>query len=817
MKNYFDLSVIRTVEELKKVYRSLCLTMHPDKGGNTEDFQEMQNQYEDAAAILSGETPRARRTTTTRREAVAVRRGMSVIFFGAGMMETRYIIVSVDGDKLELVRLFSHDFESLDDVEYFDEESDRTSRQTLGKYDRVRPLSEKFGIGFYFDDLSGKMYTDEEIKEAERVADNFDKWIEVKTKQEAEAAAKAKAEQEAREAAAINEWRGILEELPNTKGFTWEQRKEQQKAEAKAKAAFKRNIKAVFSHYFPGVKVSVKDSAKCWCESSAIEWTDGPTVAEVEAVKEWAYFRGWFFECDPYADYGSRKNCSQWGEWRRLFGEFSDDKINFVRTLSEENAARVADAFEAIGAEFESEERPISRNSGSTLLTWSQLRKFAELVGIVSNEGESLPDDFARYFSHQDEGTDAEGCSLMRAYRSRLVEFAAQYMKIEAKKESKTTTERPQTDDDHMTKEEAARLILEAEKAGKIERYEMRSAIGWDLRFSGRGTYAIKKALKVVGFWAKEAKAWAIYEYFSPLFALDEQTEPTTEDNTTDQDTTTEQPTAETSQAYEGGETSQPAEEADPLADELAEALRKVEEIRARMAQRDAERKAEQERKEREAIKAAAIAAVREEMERAEAEKAAAVNEWREAEKACSEAAARLSAAGERRKAAFDAAEAAAAHLEELTKDDTTDEQPATPSDLEGVYEFANYAMKESEARRQYIDRVRVAFAKAAKESDNLTEENDHTEAVYNLVLAFLTATKHYTNELNQLGDTLNAIEQSHAKRGYITDDEQETRLFVAYRAAQLCGYEFGEELARLLFGSWCDPIYKNDATTAAA
>jgi len=37
---------IQSVEELRKNYHTLCLKMHPDKGGDHAAFVEMQNEYE---------------------------------------------------------------------------------------------------------------------------------------------------------------------------------------------------------------------------------------------------------------------------------------------------------------------------------------------------------------------------------------------------------------------------------------------------------------------------------------------------------------------------------------------------------------------------------------------------------------------------------------------------------------------------------------------------------------------------------------------------------------------------------------------------
>ena len=42
--NYFNASM--TKEEAKKLYRKLAVSMHPDKGGNHDDFTALQNEYE---------------------------------------------------------------------------------------------------------------------------------------------------------------------------------------------------------------------------------------------------------------------------------------------------------------------------------------------------------------------------------------------------------------------------------------------------------------------------------------------------------------------------------------------------------------------------------------------------------------------------------------------------------------------------------------------------------------------------------------------------------------------------------------------------
>ena len=44
MKKYFE--QCSTLDEAKALYKKLAFMLHPDKGGDTAEFQEMQNQFE---------------------------------------------------------------------------------------------------------------------------------------------------------------------------------------------------------------------------------------------------------------------------------------------------------------------------------------------------------------------------------------------------------------------------------------------------------------------------------------------------------------------------------------------------------------------------------------------------------------------------------------------------------------------------------------------------------------------------------------------------------------------------------------------------
>ena len=53
-----------TAESLKREYREFCKKLHPDTGGNAQDFAEMMNEYEQTARNLNGNGTTANKTRT---------------------------------------------------------------------------------------------------------------------------------------------------------------------------------------------------------------------------------------------------------------------------------------------------------------------------------------------------------------------------------------------------------------------------------------------------------------------------------------------------------------------------------------------------------------------------------------------------------------------------------------------------------------------------------------------------------------------------------------------------------------------------------
>ena len=219
---------ITTPEELKKQFRTLSIKLHPDRGGNAEEFREMMAEY------------------------------MAI----------------------------SKDF-------------DRAKEQA------------------------------EEEAEARRKAEEYRKQREEERKRE---------EEEARKAAeamrpVIAEWSAVLKQVPKKGSYC--------KPSAEYLATVKRNLKAIFAKYFPGVAVSVTLTNKTWGAKAAIKWTDGPTVEEVEAVPEFRHFIASEHISDPYTDYGNDVEIKYNKAWRDTFGEISAQKFEFAREFSPLGKAEV--------------------------------------------------------------------------------------------------------------------------------------------------------------------------------------------------------------------------------------------------------------------------------------------------------------------------------------------------------------------------------------------------------------------------------------------------------------------------------------------
>lgn len=525
---------ITTAEELKKQFRAYCITMHPDKGGDPEEFKTMIAEYEQAAKNCGAWTKE------TREEVQGVRRGLRVVFFGAGMNETRFIITDVQGDNIKMVRIFSHDFRSLEDIDGYlgGEWDDDKSRRELNKYDHIRPLSKKFGIGYYWDDEEQKTYTEQEISEAERIADNFDRWAANWKANKEEEERRAQEESDREEAAIIAQWSSILEQLPEEykrpEGLSWydmtnEQRKAEDVAERKSNAArlaaFKRNLKAVFNHYWPGVKCSFKISRSVY-GSATISWTDGPTVAEVKACEVFNYFLAYYYKSDPYADYGDVHRRTDLHNFRQMFGAFDCEDIDYNRKLSDKTAENVRKVIADHFPEAEKARQEAGEKYNSCYCTFdlsmanNELSKLCALLGFVRPADIDLAtatdEEKKAYFSackpYNDFAQRVRNCNVLltndmiRLYYSTLWAYFVEFYHIEAepKKENtaRKTKEEPKAAEQQPN--ETASDDAPAEGLQLVEIAEGVAVVG-----DSRTTYRNRKQIKAHGaIWNNDVKQW---------------------------------------------------------------------------------------------------------------------------------------------------------------------------------------------------------------------------------------------------------------------------------------------------------------------
>ena len=171
-------------------------------------------------------------------------KGTIVYAFGAGMEESTW---ATTGKGDEIVKLSTNDSES-----YFS-----NPFNTLDEY--CRPISEKFGIGFYYD-LDAPKATDEEISQAIERGNNF-----IREREEE----KNRAEEESKRA---------KEEVLKKYGAIYDQPSGKYSTDAVLVA---KHIRQDLTNAFPGQKFSVR---KADYSTINIEWTDGPTREEVEQI-----------------------------------------------------------------------------------------------------------------------------------------------------------------------------------------------------------------------------------------------------------------------------------------------------------------------------------------------------------------------------------------------------------------------------------------------------------------------------------------------------------------------------------------------------
>lgn len=261
---------ITTAEEIKKQFRAYCVSMHPDKGGDPEEFKQMMAEYD--------------------------------------------------------------------------------------------------GIIKNFERAKEEARAEEEARQA--AEDARKKAEERKRKEEEEARKAAEALREV-----IAKWSGKLKTVKPASGWI-------AKPSADYLAAVKYNIKQILNNYFPGVNFKISLKNKTWSASAEIFWTDGPTVQQVEEIKEIKLFISHYHVCDPYEDYGHDEEMKSTRAWRDQYGQISADRFEFTRTFSDLGKAEVmAKIYEAL-PQFEG----MTNKSDSASISFDDTFRLCQLLGFHHKE-----------------------------------------------------------------------------------------------------------------------------------------------------------------------------------------------------------------------------------------------------------------------------------------------------------------------------------------------------------------------------------------------------------------------------------------------
>lgn len=224
--------------------------------------------------------------------------GSRIFAFGAGMADYIYAVCG-DADQngaQKCVKMGTH-YEG----DYF------SPFQTVEKY--ARPISKKFGIGFYWDDVENFVFTPEEVAEAI---------------QRGEAAKLA--QQEAEKAQAEKD-RQEREDLPKLYPFLTPNPQDDAKVT-------KLNMLAFLKHAFPGIKFSARKESY---STYNVTWTNGPTNEDVSKITK-LFIDHETSYCGDFRDSAPTNFTRTFGGFKYIFEyrEVTEDVKNLKNKLAKE-------------------------------------------------------------------------------------------------------------------------------------------------------------------------------------------------------------------------------------------------------------------------------------------------------------------------------------------------------------------------------------------------------------------------------------------------------------------------------------------------
>lgn len=261
---------ISTAEELKKQFRAYCVSMHPDKGGDPEEFKAMMAEYNGIIKNFERAKEEARAEEEARRAAEEARR-------------------------------------EAEERKRKEEEEERQAAEALREV--------------------------------------------------------------------VAQWSGKLKTVTPAGGWI-------EKPSADYLAAVKYNIRQILNKYFPGVNFKVSLKNKTWSASAEIFWTDGPTVQQVEEIKEIKLFISHYHVCDSYEDYGHDEEMKSTRAWRNQYGQISADRFEFTRTFSDLGKAEVLAKIHEFLPQFEG----MTKREDSAAVSFDDAFRLCQLLGFHHKE-----------------------------------------------------------------------------------------------------------------------------------------------------------------------------------------------------------------------------------------------------------------------------------------------------------------------------------------------------------------------------------------------------------------------------------------------
>lgn len=236
------------------------------------------------------------------RDLVHLAKGTKIYAHGFGMSLQNFVVID---DNMNAVEIGDpSEINSIEDLpdRYF------SARRKLD--DDIRPISKKFGIGFYYDE-SGELISDDIIEKSLQRAEKIDQLTKVK-----KALDKRNAEE-------------LEKQLIKDYSFL----KRCSRYDHKICGD---NIRTELKRVFPGVKFSVRYESFSGGDAFNISWTDGPTTKQIGEITDKygdmhpdSYSMGDYWDCVPTI-------------FNRLFGsvgyitnsrKYSDEAINKVISL----------------------------------------------------------------------------------------------------------------------------------------------------------------------------------------------------------------------------------------------------------------------------------------------------------------------------------------------------------------------------------------------------------------------------------------------------------------------------------------------------